>query len=124
MKNKSYKLTYIFIILIFSLISSCEQKVDNIISTREYTITEANRIISWQLPGITNIKYHLQISENFTFTKLIIEEHELKVPEYRVPIEKLIPYQKYFWRVMPEAQGGIWSQPKELIFVIPTPDTI
>ena len=124
MAIKSYKKFYIFISFILLLFCSCEQKIDSIISTRDYTISESNRIISWQLPGVTKVKYHLQISENFTFTKLIIEEPELSTPEYRVPTDKFVPNQKYYWRVMPEAQGGIWSQPKELILVISELDTI
>ena len=126
MKKKLFNLIYsfLFVPFIILLLCSCEQKVDGIISTKDFTLSDTNRIIFWQLPGELEVKYHLQVSENFTFTKLIIEEPQLGTTQYRIPTDKLIPNKKYFWRVMPEASGGIWSQPKELIFARPVPDTM
>ena len=126
MKNKlnTTIVKFLFVCFILFIFTSCEQKVESIIFTKDYTLTDTNRIITWHLPGVAEINYHLQVAENYTFTKLIIEEHELKAPEYRIATEKLVPNKKYYWRVLPKAQGGIWSQPKELIFARPVPDTI
>ena len=126
MKKKLFNIIYsfLFVLFVILLLCSCEQKIDGIISTKDFTLSDTNRIIFWQLPGEQEVKYHLQVSENFTFTKLIIEEPQLGATQYRIPTDKLIPNKKYFWRIIPEAPGGIWSQPKELIFARPVPDTM
>lgn len=80
-----------------------------------------NNALSWSLTQNTS-KFHLQVSENETFTKLVINKNNLPLNSY-VPNE--LDYETtYWWRVssINDAGTSAWSPVFSFTTTSPTPD--